>query len=112
MMNQARSLDRIVHVSLIGSASPSLSLSLSSQHYFPSPMEITTFSKEPVRQLACGHSFALALTASGLWSWGCGDGGVLGHGDTKSRESPGYVEGLNGSYIMQVRLLLAPPCLA
>ncbi|MEE6507644.1 hypothetical protein FKM82_027611 [Ascaphus truei] len=39
----------------------------------------------------------LALSATGeLFSWGCGDGGRLGHGDTVSLEEPKMISALSG----------------
>ena len=45
----------------------------------------------------------LALTISGeVFSWGCGDGGRLGHGDTSSRDDPTLIEGLVGKNVVQI----------
>jgi E3 ubiquitin-protein ligase HERC2 len=45
----------------------------------------------------------LVLTSSGeVFSWGCGDGGRLGHGDTYSQEEPTLIEALLGQTIVFV----------
>jgi E3 ubiquitin-protein ligase HERC2 len=45
----------------------------------------------------------LVLTSKGeVYSWGCGDGGRLGHGDTYSQEEPTLVESLAGSLVVHV----------
>eukprot|EP01084_Bolivina_argentea_P250494 419699_1 len=84
---------------------------------FPLPVQLSMLSRERVRKIACGSGFSFAVSDSGLWSWGCGDGGVLGHGDTRTRESPCKVEALSGNYILQVSagiwhaaaIVMAPP---
>jgi alpha-tubulin suppressor-like RCC1 family protein len=58
-----------------------------------------------VRQVACGPTFALAVTDSNAWSWGSGDGGCLGLGDVKKRERPCVIEALQGMHVMQVLLI-------
>ena len=45
----------------------------------------------------------MVLTDRGqVYSWGCGGGGRLGHGDTKDRFSPTLIETLKGSLITQI----------
>jgi len=45
----------------------------------------------------------LVLTTKGeVYSWGCGDGGRLGHGDTYSQEEPTLVESLLGTFVVYV----------
>ena len=44
----------------------------------------------PVQQAACGVAHTLALGIDGLtvWSFGSGDSGKLGHGDTVKQTTP------------------------
>ena len=45
----------------------------------------------------------LALSADGnVFSWGCGDGGRLGLGDSTSRDQPTLIETLSGKNITQI----------
>ncbi|CAM9901575.1 unnamed protein product [Ectocarpus sp. 12 AP-2014] len=90
----------------------------SEKNIFPTPMLLHTFSKEFVRQVSCGPSFCLAVTAANVWSWGAGEGCVLGHGDTLTRETPVQIEAFKGSVVLQAEcgtwhcaaLVLVPPC--
>ncbi|CAM9139716.1 unnamed protein product [Ectocarpus fasciculatus] len=87
----------------------------SEKNIFPTPMLLHTFSKEVV---SCGPSFCLAVTAANVWSWGAGEGCVLGHGDTLTRETPVQIEAFKGSVVLQAEcgtwhcaaLVLVPPC--
>ena len=44
----------------------------------------------PVQQAACGvaHSLALGIDGLTVWSFGSGDSGKLGHGDTTKQTTP------------------------
>ena len=45
----------------------------------------------------------MAVTRDGdVWSWGSGEGGRLGHGDTADREQPAPVLALKGRNIIRV----------
>ena len=56
-----------------------------------------------VVQVAAGWRHSLALTVdSHVYSWGHGDKGQLGHGDTKSSLTPRVVEALLGKEVKQV----------
>lgn len=57
-------------------------------------------------QVACGPSFCLAITASGVWSWGTGEGYVLGHGDTEKREMPCPMNAFRAAVVLQVSQLV------
>uniref|UniRef100_A0A8D3BZ47 HECT-type E3 ubiquitin transferase n=1 Tax=Scophthalmus maximus TaxID=52904 RepID=A0A8D3BZ47_SCOMX len=63
------------------------------------PMLIHCLSSRKIVKLAAhpdGQHY-LALSASGeVFSWGCGDGGRLGHGDTTYLEEPTVIAALNG----------------
>ena len=56
-----------------------------------------------VRQVSCGslHS-AVLLEDSRVFSWGSGDGGRLGHGDTRRRNTPTIVQALAGEAVAKV----------
>eukprot|EP00752_Nemacystus_decipiens_P015195 g13530.t1 len=90
----------------------------SEKSVFPTPMLLHAFSKEIVRQVSCGPSFCLAVTPGNVWSWGTGEGFVLGHGDTIKRDTPAKIEAFKGSAVLQAEcgvwhcaaLILVPPC--
>lgn len=45
----------------------------------------------------------LALTSDGgVYSWGSGDGGRLGHGDSNSRDEPTLIEALDGKHMVHI----------
>jgi len=56
-----------------------------------------------VKQVSCGalHCAAL-LDDSRVFSWGSGDGGRLGHGDTRRRNSPTIIQALAGEAVAKV----------
>eukprot|EP00903_Cladosiphon_okamuranus_P008492 g8159.t1 len=68
--------------------------------------------------VSCGPSFCLAVTPGNVWSWGTGEGFVLGHGDTIKRDTPVPIEAFKGSAVLQAEcgtwhcaaLILVPPC--
>ncbi len=55
-------------------------------------------------QVACGAAHTLVLSQDGktVWSFGSGDNGKLGHGDTTRVYKPKVIEALSGSYIRKV----------
>ena len=55
-----------------------------------------------VRQIALGAQHCLALTPAGVMSWGVGDGGRLGHGDSENRWEPRRIEAFDGMIVIQV----------
>ncbi|KAF6207949.1 hypothetical protein GE061_016398 [Apolygus lucorum] len=57
-----------------------------------------------VGSVACGENHTLVLSADGktVWSFGCGEGGKLGHGDTSNRYRPTVIESIQGLYIKKV----------
>ena len=64
----------------------------------PSPVPL--FSSLPVRAVSCGHNFTLVCTqAGGVYSWGAGRHGVLGHGDETDKAEPTALE----SAVLQYR---------
>ncbi|XP_061622236.1 probable E3 ubiquitin-protein ligase HERC1 isoform X5 [Phyllopteryx taeniolatus] len=57
-----------------------------------------------VGEVSCGSSHTIALSKDGrtVWSFGGGDNGKLGHGDTNRVYKPKVVEGLQGMFIRKV----------
>lgn len=69
------------------------------------PEKIETLSDKNVIDISCradGKHF-LALTSEGeVYSWGMGDGGRLGHGDTKSRSEPHLIQALASHRVIRI----------
>lgn len=59
---------------------------------------------EPIGRVACGSSHTMLLTKDGktVWSFGSGDGGKLGHGDTCRHYKPKIVESLTGILVRDI----------
>nr|XP_057932866.1 probable E3 ubiquitin-protein ligase HERC1 isoform X4 [Doryrhamphus excisus] len=57
-----------------------------------------------VGEVSCGSSHSIALSKDGrtVWSFGGGDNGKLGHGDTNRVYKPKVVEALQGMFIRKV----------
>lgn len=57
-----------------------------------------------VGSVSCGSAHTLALSRDGktVWSFGNGDGGKLGHGDTVRVYKPRVIEALQGVIIKKV----------
>jgi alpha-tubulin suppressor-like RCC1 family protein len=70
------------------------------KHFFPVPMSIKTL--EPIHQIACGVDYTMAIGDSGVWSWGNGSGGKLGHGDIRDRYEPTLIPKLMGKSVLQI----------
>ncbi|DAZ98262.1 TPA: hypothetical protein N0F65_008947 [Lagenidium giganteum] len=79
-----------------------------------------SLSKMFVTQISCGATHAGLVTSNGqAYTWGSGDGGRLGHGDTTSYVNPKLVEALKEDVIFElscacwhtVAIVLIPPLL-
>uniref|UniRef100_A0A3P8VEV0 RCC1-like domain-containing protein n=1 Tax=Cynoglossus semilaevis TaxID=244447 RepID=A0A3P8VEV0_CYNSE len=105
---QCRSLSSLGVAQIVCSEKGFLILSRSSSVYtqnyksttlFQSPMMIHSLSSRKIVKLAAhpdGQHY-LALSANGeVFSWGCGDGGRLGHGDTRYLEEPALITAFSG----------------
>jgi len=86
-------------------SSPTSSPSLTSSNSAPSTTSssATSSSELFIVSIACGSSFTAAITDEGLlYTWGCGEHGVLGHNDTHDRLVPTQVQDLAGADITKV----------
>jgi alpha-tubulin suppressor-like RCC1 family protein len=72
--------------------------------YFPEPCRVATLANKKVHKIACSANHCAAVTDDGLYTWGSGDGGRLGHGDHGDRTVPTLVQDLVGSTIIDVSL--------
>lgn len=79
------------------------SMPFSSDSAFPQPVE--GFGEREVVKIAShpdGKHY-LALTADGeVYSWGCGEGGRLGHGGNSNKEEPTQIQALSGKCVTHI----------
>ncbi|KAF7995498.1 hypothetical protein HCN44_006605 [Aphidius gifuensis] len=67
------------------------------------PRLIEAFKSKRIRDIACGSSHSAAISSNGqLYTWGLGEYGRLGHGDTATQLKPKLVEALIGQRVIQV----------
>ena len=67
------------------------------------PKRIEALDGQHVVAVTAGANHSLALTAAGgVWSWGEGSGGKLGHGDERSQPQPKRIEALAGHRVVAV----------
>ena len=67
------------------------------------PGKIEALAGQRVVVVSAGGSHSLAITADGaVWSWGSGDDGRLGHGDTQLQLLPKKVEAFAGRSVIAV----------
>ena len=56
-----------------------------------------------IKTVSCGFNYTYCVNSEGLcYSWGCGNHGVLGHGDLNDRLSPTLVDGLKEEVVRHV----------
>lgn len=61
-----------------------------------------------IKHVSCGADHTVAVDDTGnLYTWGLGNFGNLGHGDTEDQPVPRIVDGLRGAMVTMVRSL--PP---
>ncbi len=73
-----------------------LGLGFTNPNYFETPQEITGLSGIVITQIAAGGSHSMALAATGdVYSWGRGDSGRLGHGNSDNLNVPTLIVGLS-----------------
>ena len=66
------------------------------------PREVDALRCKRLRDIACGSSHSAAITSSGeLYTWGLGEYGRLGHGDTNTQLRPKLVKDLLGHRVVQ-----------
>eukprot|EP00957_Ditylum_brightwellii_P023401 1766286-Ditylum_brightwellii.AAC.1 len=70
--------------------------------FFPIPSKVSIISRKPVALISCGCEHTIAVSSSGMFSWGVGDGGRLGHGDCLDRWEPCRISSLDGWNILDV----------
>ncbi|XP_078045783.1 E3 ubiquitin-protein ligase HERC2 [Augochlora pura] len=69
----------------------------------PKPRLIESFKSKRIRDIACGSGHSAAVTSRGeLYTWGLGEYGRLGHGDTATQLKPRLVQALIGQRVIQV----------
>ncbi|KAG8288256.1 E3 ubiquitin-protein ligase herc2 [Homalodisca vitripennis] len=67
------------------------------------PRLVEALKSKRVRDIACGSSHSAAITSSGeLYTWGLGEYGRLGHGDSITQLKPKLVKALLGNHIVKV----------
>ena len=66
------------------------------------PTRLPSLGGECAASLSAGGRHNLALTTDGVWSWGWGTSGQLGHGDGQSQLQPKKIEALAGRRVIAV----------
>jgi len=67
------------------------------------PKKIAAFAGHRVVAVSAGWKHSLAITADGaIWSWGCGGGGMLGHGDEQNQLLPKKIAAFAGQRVVAV----------
>ncbi|XP_063970630.1 E3 ubiquitin-protein ligase HERC2-like [Lytechinus pictus] len=67
------------------------------------PRLLEALKTKRIRDIACGSSHSAAVTSSGeLYTWGLGEYGRLGHGDSTTQLRPKLVKALVGKRVIQV----------
>ena len=55
-----------------------------------------------MKLLSCGAEHTIAVSTNGVFSWGCNDGGRLGHGDFEDRWEPCVIDTFKGLHVSNV----------
>jgi len=67
------------------------------------PCVVGALADSRIVQITCGWSHSVALSQKGqVFTWGNGDHGKLGHGDTLRKSLPQLVQGLVGKHVVRV----------
>ncbi|XP_012287916.1 E3 ubiquitin-protein ligase HERC2 [Orussus abietinus] len=67
------------------------------------PKLIETLKSKRIRDIACGSGHSAAIASNGeVYTWGLGEYGRLGHGDTNTQLKPKLVEALVGQRVIQI----------
>jgi len=67
------------------------------------PKLVEALKSKRIKDIACGSSHSAAITSGGeLYTWGLGEYGRLGHGDTVTQMRPKMVMELHGKRVIQV----------
>ncbi|KAL9185640.1 hypothetical protein ACHAXT_003417 [Thalassiosira profunda] len=75
----------------------------SDSNHQPTPLPVRLPTLETVTLIACGSEHTLLCTRLALYSFGCGDGGRLGHGpDFSDRYEPCEIASLRGAHILSI----------
>eukprot|EP00357_Protocruzia_adherens_P036714 CAMPEP_0115002878 /NCGR_PEP_ID=MMETSP0216-20121206/18265_1 /TAXON_ID=223996 /ORGANISM="Protocruzia adherens, Strain Boccale" /LENGTH=185 /DNA_ID=CAMNT_0002368551 /DNA_START=156 /DNA_END=713 /DNA_ORIENTATION=- len=78
-------------------------LSTSKNIYVTRPAKVKELNGKNIKKLACGDSHTLALSENhGIFSWGKGEQGQLGHTDLKSYDLPRAVDTLRDKLVTDV----------
>ena len=74
-----------------------------SQGIYTKPTLIPYLTTTKILGVSCGHNFTLAWSEDGVaYSWGCGQNGVLGHGDEKDRLIPTKIQSLSDEKVVSM----------
>ena len=66
------------------------------------PTLVEALATERISQITCGWSHTVVLTPRGICSFGNGEHGKLGHGDTKKLSTPKLIEMLKGHRVLSI----------
>ena len=67
-----------------------------------SPFMIKFPTTKKMKLLSCGAEHTIAVSTNGVFSWGCNDGGRLGHGDFEDRWEPCVIDTFKGLHVSNV----------
>ena len=76
----------------------------------PVPRVIRAFGDKKIVRIACGVSHSIAVDEDGgVWTWGCGDYGRLGHNEQKDEFSPRKIRMFVDKMVRANACCLCPP---